>query len=166
MHLMFLLTSCTHWHYLLFHCSCSAIVTHAEESPIHVDAVMDPLSSIGQRLTPLLVLLQEWIKPSLRICFNPMARVLPFCWPTTWLSSSYVSTCFAWIFEQTCVLPNFKLLRSSVTSLQTSLTDLPLKNFYRFVLPSKVSHFCQFMMMSIYSVLTSKYVRKFLLFID
>jgi hypothetical protein len=109
MHLMFLLTSYTHWHYLLFHCSCSAIVTHAEESPIHVDAVMDPLSSIGQRLTPLLVLLQEWIKPSLRICFNPMARVLPFCWPTTWLSSSYVSTCFAWIFEQTCVLPNFKV---------------------------------------------------------
>lgn len=110
MHLMFLLTSYTHWHNLLFHCLCSAIVTHAEESPIHVDAVMDPLSSIGQRLTPLLVLLQEWIKPSLRICFNPMARVLPSCWPTTWLSSSYVSTCFAWIFEQTCVLPNFKVI--------------------------------------------------------
>lgn len=122
MHLIFLLTSDTHWRYLLFHCLCSAIVTHAEESPIHVDAVMDPLSSIGQRLTPLLVLLQEWIKPSLRICFNPMARILHFCWPTTSLSSSYVSTCFAWIFEQTCVLPNFKFIHI-LYDLSADLTD-------------------------------------------
>ncbi|KAG0591180.1 hypothetical protein KC19_1G156300 [Ceratodon purpureus] len=71
----------------------SAIVRNIEESPIHVDAVIDPLSAIGQKLSPLLVLLQEWIKPSMRICFNPMS----------------------------------------------SLADLPLKNFYRFVLPLKDS---------------------------
>lgn len=51
----------------------SAIVRNVEESPIHVDAVIDPLSAIGQKLSPLLVLLQEWTKPSMRICFNPMA---------------------------------------------------------------------------------------------
>ncbi|XP_024372023.1 UDP-glucose:glycoprotein glucosyltransferase isoform X2 [Physcomitrium patens] len=72
----------------------SAIVNHIEESPIHVDAVIDPLSAIGQKLSPILVLLQEWMKPSMRICFNPMS----------------------------------------------SLADLPLKNFYRFVLPAKDSY--------------------------
>lgn len=69
----------------------SAIIREVENSPIHVDAVIDPLSSAGQKITPFLVLLQDWIQPSMRIILNPM----------------------------------------------NSLADLPLKNFYRFVVPTK-----------------------------
>ena len=64
----------------------SAIVRNVEESPIHVDAVIDPLSAVGQKLSPLLVLLQEWIKPSIRICFNPMASTCIPGRPTLLLS--------------------------------------------------------------------------------
>jgi hypothetical protein len=65
----------------------SAIVRDVEESPIHVDAVIDPLSATGQKLSPLLVLLQEWIKPSMRICFNPMASTCISCVPNLLLSA-------------------------------------------------------------------------------
>ncbi|BFI40446.1 UDP-glucose:glycoprotein glucosyltransferase [Marchantia polymorpha subsp. ruderalis] len=69
----------------------SAIVREVDGAYIHVDAVIDPLSVTGQKLTPLLVLLEDWLKPSFRIVFNPM----------------------------------------------NAITDLPLKNFYRYVVPSK-----------------------------
>ncbi|KAL2613121.1 hypothetical protein R1flu_024813 [Riccia fluitans] len=69
----------------------SAFVREVDAAYIHVDAVIDPLSGTGQKITPLLVLLDDWLKPSFRIVFNPM----------------------------------------------NSLQDLPLKNFYRYVVPSK-----------------------------
>ncbi|MCO5576449.1 hypothetical protein L7F22_030259 [Adiantum nelumboides] len=69
----------------------SAIIQEFENATVHVDAIVDPLSSIGQRLSPFFVLLQSWFKASMRILLNPM----------------------------------------------NSLADLPLKNFYRFVVPSR-----------------------------
>ncbi|XP_024522450.1 UDP-glucose:glycoprotein glucosyltransferase-like isoform X1 [Selaginella moellendorffii] len=69
----------------------SAIVRHVDGSPIQIDAVINPLSALAQRLTPLLLMLEEWLHPSIRIVLNPMS----------------------------------------------SLGDVPLKNFYRYVLPSK-----------------------------
>jgi hypothetical protein len=68
----------------------SAIIREVENSPIHVDAVIDPLSSAGQKITPFLVLLQDWIQPSMRIILNPMA-----------------STFFSLHKKQLCVFPSF-----------------------------------------------------------
>lgn len=67
----------------------SAIIQLSDNATVHVDAIIDPLSSTGQKLTPLLLLLQQWFQTSMRILLNPM----------------------------------------------NSLADLPLKNFYRFVIP-------------------------------
>ncbi|KAH9330329.1 hypothetical protein KI387_002437, partial [Taxus chinensis] len=69
----------------------SAVVQERENSNVHIDAVIDPLSSSGQKIAPLLRLLQKWFQPSMRIIMNPMS----------------------------------------------SLADLPLKNFYRYVAPTK-----------------------------
>ncbi|GLJ16960.1 hypothetical protein SUGI_0293070 [Cryptomeria japonica] len=69
----------------------SAIVKGREDANVHIDAVIDPLSSSGQKIAPLLRLLEKWFQPSLRIIMNPMS----------------------------------------------SLADLPLKNFYRYVAPTK-----------------------------
>uniref|UniRef100_A0A0D6QYA4 Glucosyltransferase 24 catalytic domain-containing protein n=1 Tax=Araucaria cunninghamii TaxID=56994 RepID=A0A0D6QYA4_ARACU len=69
----------------------SAIVQERENANLHIDAVIDPLSSSGQKIAPLLRLLQKWFQPSMRIVMNPMS----------------------------------------------SLADLPLKNFYRYVVPTK-----------------------------
>ncbi|KAI5067704.1 hypothetical protein GOP47_0018232 [Adiantum capillus-veneris] len=69
----------------------SAIIQESENAIVHVDAIVDPLSSTGQRLSPFFVLLQSWFQASMRILLNPM----------------------------------------------NSLADLPLKNFYRFVVPSR-----------------------------
>lgn len=52
-----------------------AIVKDVSDTDIHVDAVIDPLSSSGQKLTPLLFLLQEWFNPSMRILLNPVERL-------------------------------------------------------------------------------------------
>lgn len=60
--------------YLTFCSFDSAIVREVDGAYIHVDAVIDPLSVTGQKLTPLLVLLEDWLKPSFRIVFNPMVR--------------------------------------------------------------------------------------------
>ncbi|KAK9110137.1 hypothetical protein Sjap_018197 [Stephania japonica] len=67
----------------------SAVVLNNEDSSIHIDAVIDPLSPLGQRLSPLLHMLWKCIQPSMRIVLNPLS----------------------------------------------SIVDLPLKNYYRFVLP-------------------------------
>lgn len=69
----------------------SAIVQESENATVHVDAIVDPLSSTGQKLSPFFMLLQSWFQASMRILLNPM----------------------------------------------NSLADLPLKNFYRFVVPSR-----------------------------
>ncbi|XP_043704312.1 UDP-glucose:glycoprotein glucosyltransferase [Telopea speciosissima] len=68
----------------------SAIVLANENSSIHIDAVVDPLSPSGQKLSPLLRVLWKCIQPNMRIVLNPMS----------------------------------------------SLVDLPLKNYYRYVVPS------------------------------
>ncbi|KAF9602136.1 hypothetical protein IFM89_025181 [Coptis chinensis] len=68
----------------------SAVILSNEDSSIHIDAVIDPLSPSGQKLSPLLRVLWKWIQPSMRIVLNPLS----------------------------------------------SLVDLPLKSYYRFVLPT------------------------------
>ncbi|XP_009780014.1 UDP-glucose:glycoprotein glucosyltransferase isoform X1 [Nicotiana sylvestris] len=68
----------------------SAVVLENESSSIHIDAVIDPLSSSGQKLSSLLRLLSKSIRPSMRLVLNPMS----------------------------------------------SLVDLPLKNYYRYVIPT------------------------------
>ncbi|XP_042473077.1 UDP-glucose:glycoprotein glucosyltransferase-like [Zingiber officinale] len=68
----------------------SAVNLNNGNSSIHIDAVIDPLSPSGQKLTPLLHVLWKCVRPSLRIILNPIS----------------------------------------------SLADIPLKNYYRFVVPS------------------------------
>ncbi|KAL6643108.1 hypothetical protein ACP70R_021289 [Stipagrostis hirtigluma subsp. patula] len=77
-------------HFEILHAEHSAIKLNNVNSSIHIDAVIDPLSPAGQKLSPLLRILWKQIQPSMRIVLNPIS----------------------------------------------SLADLPLKNFYRFVLPS------------------------------
>lgn len=50
----------------------SAVILRNENSTIHIDAVIDPLSPSGQKLTPLLRVLQKQIQPSMRIVLNPV----------------------------------------------------------------------------------------------
>ncbi|XP_071724923.1 LOW QUALITY PROTEIN: UDP-glucose:glycoprotein glucosyltransferase-like [Rutidosis leptorrhynchoides] len=68
----------------------SGIVSNTENSTIHIDAVLDPLSSSGQKLASLLRVLGKFVQPSLRVVLNPLSSVV----------------------------------------------DLPLKNYYRYVLPT------------------------------
>ncbi|XP_072958522.1 UDP-glucose:glycoprotein glucosyltransferase [Typha angustifolia] len=68
----------------------SAVILDNVNSSIHIDAVIDPLSPVGQKLSPLLRILWKRVQPSMRIVLNPIS----------------------------------------------SLADLPLKNYYRFVLPT------------------------------
>ncbi|KAG1353977.1 UDP-glucose:glycoprotein glucosyltransferase [Cocos nucifera] len=68
----------------------SAVILNNQNSSIHIDAVVDPLSPLGQKLAPLLRILWKCIQPSMRIVLNPIS----------------------------------------------SLADLPLKNYYRFVVPT------------------------------
>ncbi|CAN6458439.1 unnamed protein product [Victoria cruziana] len=50
----------------------SAVILNNENSTIHVDAVIDPLSSAGQKLAPLLCVLRKLVHPSMRIVLNPV----------------------------------------------------------------------------------------------
>jgi UDP-glucose:glycoprotein glucosyltransferase len=68
----------------------SAVVFDNENSTIHIDAVVDPLSPSGQKLSSILRVLQKYFQPSMRIVLNPLS----------------------------------------------SLVDLPLKNYYRYVVPN------------------------------
>ncbi|XP_050375561.1 UDP-glucose:glycoprotein glucosyltransferase [Argentina anserina] len=68
----------------------SAIILNNENSSIHIDAVIDPLSPSGQKLSSILRVLWKYVQPSMRIVLNPLS----------------------------------------------SLVDLPLKNYYRFVVPT------------------------------
>lgn len=68
----------------------SAIILNNENSSIHIDAVLDPLSPTSQKLSGILRVLWKYIQPSMRIVLNPLS----------------------------------------------SLADLPLKNYYRYVVPS------------------------------
>ncbi|XP_057430669.1 UDP-glucose:glycoprotein glucosyltransferase isoform X2 [Lotus japonicus] len=68
----------------------SAIILNNENSSIHIDAVLDPLSPTSQKLSGILRVLWKYIQPSMRIVLNPLS----------------------------------------------SLADLPLKSYYRYVVPS------------------------------
>ncbi|GFY94719.1 similar to EMS-MUTAGENIZED BRI1 SUPPRESSOR 1 [Actinidia rufa] len=68
----------------------SAVVLNNKNSSIHIDAVIDPLSPSGQKLSSLLRVLWKSIQPSMRLVLNPLS----------------------------------------------SLVDLPLKNYYRYVVPT------------------------------
>ncbi|KAL0365044.1 UNVERIFIED_CONTAM: UDP-glucose:glycoprotein glucosyltransferase [Sesamum angustifolium] len=68
----------------------SAVILQNEDSSIHIDAVIDPLSPSGQKLAALLRILSKYIQPSMRLVLNPVS----------------------------------------------SLVDLPLKNYYRYVVPT------------------------------
>lgn len=50
----------------------SAIVFSNEKATIHIDAVIDPLSPSGQKLSSVLRALQKYIQPSMRIVLNPL----------------------------------------------------------------------------------------------
>lgn len=52
----------------------SAIVVDSENSSIHIDAVIDPLSPSGQKLSSILRVLSKYIQPSMRIVLNPLVR--------------------------------------------------------------------------------------------
>lgn len=54
----------------------SAVILNNENSTIHVDAVIDPLSSAGQKLAPLLCVLRKLVHPSMRIVLNPVVRII------------------------------------------------------------------------------------------
>lgn len=77
-------------HFEILSAKYSAVVLENENSSIRIDAVIDPLSSSGQRLSSLLRLVSKSIQPSMRLVLNPMS----------------------------------------------SLVDLPLKNYYRYVIPT------------------------------
>ncbi|KAK7247307.1 hypothetical protein RIF29_42188 [Crotalaria pallida] len=68
----------------------SAIILNNENSSIHIDAVLDPLSPTSQKLSGILRVLWKYIQPSMRIVLNPLS----------------------------------------------SLADLPLKSYYRYVVPT------------------------------
>ncbi|XP_054800106.1 UDP-glucose:glycoprotein glucosyltransferase isoform X1 [Prosopis cineraria] len=68
----------------------SAIILNNENSSVHIDAVLDPLSPTSQRLSGILQVLWKYIQPSMRIVLNPLS----------------------------------------------SLADLPLKSYYRYVVPT------------------------------
>lgn len=68
----------------------SAVILNNENSCIHIDAVIDPLSASGQKLSSILSLLWKSIQPSMRLVLNPLS----------------------------------------------SMVDLPLKNYYRYVIPT------------------------------
>ncbi|GAB2283600.1 hypothetical protein Dimus_018106 [Dionaea muscipula] len=74
----------------VLHAKYSAVVLNHENSSIHIDAVVDPLSSSGQKMASLVQVLKKFIQPSMRIILNPLS----------------------------------------------SLVDLPLKSYYRYVIPS------------------------------
>ncbi|PON86639.1 UDP-glucose:Glycoprotein Glucosyltransferase [Trema orientale] len=74
----------------ILHAEHSAVVLGNENSSIHIDAVIDPLSQSAQKVSSILRVLWKYIQPSMRIVLNPLGSVV----------------------------------------------DLPLKNYYRYVVPS------------------------------
>jgi UDP-glucose:glycoprotein glucosyltransferase len=54
----------------------SAVVFSNENSTVHINAVVDPLSPSGQKLSSILRVLQKYIQPSMRIVLNPLIRLV------------------------------------------------------------------------------------------
>lgn len=61
---------------------CSAVILGHENASIHIDAVVDPLCPLGQKLASLLRVLWKYAQPSMRIVLNPMVSYLCFIFPT------------------------------------------------------------------------------------
>lgn len=137
----------------------SAVILNNEDSIIHIDAVVDPLSSSGQKLSSLLRLLSKYVRASMRLVLNPVVCLFspPFkcvlfsyfwlfgchTWATWTLIWRQVSTVLflCGIYLEFCLLVNFGFQNFDFFRilLQSSLVDLPLKNYYRYVVPTMVS---------------------------
>ncbi|KAI4967941.1 hypothetical protein ZWY2020_010394 [Hordeum vulgare] len=59
-------------HFEILNAEYSAIKLNSMNSSVHIDAVIDPLSPAGQKLSPLLRILSRQIQPSMRIVLNPI----------------------------------------------------------------------------------------------
>lgn len=49
-----------------------AVILNNENASVHIDAVIDPLSASGQKLSTLLRVLWKMFQPSLRLVLNPI----------------------------------------------------------------------------------------------
>ncbi|GKD98736.1 UDP-glucose:glycoprotein glucosyltransferase, partial [Tanacetum coccineum] len=54
----------------------SGVILGSENSTIHTDAVIDPLSSSGQKISSLLRIIQKCSQPSMRLVFNPLSSLM------------------------------------------------------------------------------------------
>ncbi|KAG0448863.1 hypothetical protein HPP92_027626 [Vanilla planifolia] len=63
-------------HFEILNAQHSAIILNSGNSNIHIDAVIDPLSASGQKLSPLLLILWKHIQPSMRVILNPVVSLV------------------------------------------------------------------------------------------
>ncbi|MBA0743070.1 hypothetical protein Gogos_005790, partial [Gossypium gossypioides] len=112
----------------------SAVVVNNENSSIHIDAVVDPLSPPGQKLSSLLRVLAKYAHPSMRIVLNPLGSHNVENIVSITLFGVIGLEIFSLSDDVTavCCDGRFKWKHSS------SLGDLPLKNYYRYVVPTMV----------------------------
>ncbi|MBA0619843.1 hypothetical protein Godav_005640 [Gossypium davidsonii] len=110
----------------------SAVVVNNENSSIHIDAVVDPLSPPGQKLSSLLRVLAKYAHPSMRIVLNPLGSHNAENIVSITLFGVIGLEIFSLSDDVTavCCDGRFKWKHSS------SLGDLPLKNYYRYVVPT------------------------------
>ncbi|MFQ6636063.1 hypothetical protein Gotur_014259 [Gossypium turneri] len=110
----------------------SAVVVNNENSGIHIDAVVDPLSPPGQKLSSLLRVLAKYAHPSMRIVLNPLGSHNVENIVSITLFGVIGLEIFSLSYDVTavCCDDRFKWKHSS------SLGDLPLKNYYRYVVPT------------------------------
>ncbi|MBA0717017.1 hypothetical protein Golax_004863 [Gossypium laxum] len=110
----------------------SAVVVNNENSSIHIDAVVDPLSPPGQKLSSLLRVLAKYAHPSMRIVLNPLGSHNVENIVSITLFGVIGLEIFSLSDDVTAVCRDgrFKWKHSS------SLGDLPLKNYYRYVVPT------------------------------
>lgn len=53
----------------------SAVILNNENASVHIDAVIDPLSASGQKLSTLLRVLWKMFQPSMRLVLNPIVSL-------------------------------------------------------------------------------------------
>ncbi|KAH9751402.1 UDP-glucose:glycoprotein glucosyltransferase [Citrus sinensis] len=104
----------------------SAVVFNSENSTIHIDAVIDPLSPTGQKLSSLLRVLQRYAQPSMRIVLNPMVNSF----------SRFVNVSTPSFGRWLCNLCSCYEIYGTIAIVKSSLVDIPLKNYYRYVVPT------------------------------
>ncbi|CAK7357042.1 unnamed protein product [Dovyalis caffra] len=117
----------------------SAVIIDNENSSVHIDAVVDPLSTAGQKVSSLLRVLRKYVQPSMRIVLNPMLlnQDDPI-WrpvdPSALCANAYESDLALKMKTDEGALFSYKLV--TLASGVGSLVDLPLKNYYRYVVPT------------------------------